>query len=482
MIPTKPSHNFGSRRIYYNNFAGHLLNAYNPNMLHLGMPYRWSDQDWASLVDSIADFGFNVFEFWLEPRLFSRLGLEEPFGIEFARQLRVIARHAHRRGLLMEMICGLATAGGAWHTLCPNLPEEWQEIQFLWDAWTRKLPELDIVGIFPGDPGACSLNVCSALTYIDKSIEIAHLVLKNLPEAEIEFNTWGPPFFGWGNLQGPPGWKGEFIPEYQHTAWDFDKRRADESMVHLVKRLPDFPSKTSIGVNLGFDSDGNPGGERDARHWVLEIAKTHAVQTWDFSLTEGENNVVPHYRFNRLFARRKQERELGVYRGGICFTMTPLLNQLSLYEAAHSFIDPGADPDRLAGDFYEGLFGSEGRKVVPYLVYFEVIRDWGNYHQIELPRREYHQKMCELEAILEALSARENPPFHVHPSPETYRQELLFFARFFREVSGEAPDYAELRQSYWQRVYAIYDQLPQHVDPRPHAAVDRLIHFFQTLL
>jgi hypothetical protein len=482
MPPLTPDHSFGARRIYYNNFAGHLLNAYNPNMLHLDLPYRWSDEDWTSLVDSIADFGFNVFEFWLEPRLFSRAGLEEPFGIEFARQLRVIARHAHRRGLLVEMICGLATVGGAWHTLCPNLPEEWQEIQFLWDAWTRKLPELDIVGIFPGDPGACSLNGCSALTYIDKSIEIAHLVVKNLPGAEVEFNTWGPPFFGWGNLQGPPGWKGEFIPEYQHTAWDFDKRRADESMAHLVKRLPDFPPETSIGVNLGFDGDGNPGGERDARSWVSEIAKTHPVQTWDFSLTEGENNVVPHYRFNRLFTRRKQERELGVYRGGICFTMTPLLNQLSLYEAARSFLDPDADPDALAGDFYEGLFGPSGRQVVPYLVYFEVIRDWGNYHQIELPRREYQQKMRELEAILEALSVRENPPFHVHPSPERYRQELLFFVRFFREISGESPDYALLRQRYWQRVYAIYDQLPQHVDPRPQAAVDRLVEYFQNLL
>ena len=89
--------------------------------------------------------------------------------------------------------------------------------------------------------------------------------------------------------------------------------------------------------------------------------------------------------------------------------------------------------------------------------------------------------MQELEALLESLVARENPAFHLHPSPEAYRLELLFFARFFREISGASPDYVALRQRYWQRVYAIYDQLPQHVDPRPHAAVDCLIQYFKTL-
>ena len=74
------------------------------------------------------------------------------------------------------MLCGLATTGSAWHTLCPNVEEEWAYINDLWSAWTRILPDLDIVGIFPGDPGACSRNGCTALTYIDKSIEIAELI------------------------------------------------------------------------------------------------------------------------------------------------------------------------------------------------------------------------------------------------------------------------------------------------------------------
>ena len=31
------------RIIYYNNFASHLLCAYNPNMYYPELPYRWSD-------------------------------------------------------------------------------------------------------------------------------------------------------------------------------------------------------------------------------------------------------------------------------------------------------------------------------------------------------------------------------------------------------------------------------------------------------
>ncbi len=471
-------HEFGSRRTYYNNFAAHLLNAYNPNMLYPDLPYRWSDRDWRSLVDMVAGFGFNVLEFWLVPRLFCREGLASEFGRTFVRQMNGIIDHAHSRGLKVEALCGLATVGTQWHTLCPNVPAEWEEIRFLWEAWARALPRLDIMGIFPGDPGACSRNGCTALTYIDRSIEIAQQVTRVLPGVEIEFHTWGPPFFGWGNIEGPEGWQGEFIAEYQHTAWRFDRDRADRSMAHLLQRLPYFPTGTSVALNMGFDSDGNPGGDRDARPWVAEVARTHPVQTWDFSLTEGENNVVPHYRFERLFGRRREERACGGYRGGICFTMTPLLNQLSLYESAQSFLNPDADPEVLAGDFYEALFGRQGRAIVPFLPLFEVIRDWGNYHIIDLPREVYHGQMLELARILRDLEGCERDEVPFHPSPSAYRRELTFFAELFAALSGSAPDFGALRQAYWDRVYRIYDHLPVHVDPRPHAATDRLIGHF----
>ncbi|HOD52420.1 MAG TPA: hypothetical protein PK166_06170 [Candidatus Hydrogenedentes bacterium] len=469
---------FGERRIYYNNFAAHLLNAYNPNMLYPDLPYRWSDADWRGLIDMVAGFGFNAFEFWLVPRLFCREGLASGFGREFIRQMTAVIDHAHTRNVKVILLSGLATVGADWRTYCPNVPQEWEELRWLWDTWTRTLPRLDGVSIFPGDPGACSRNGCTAETYIDKSVEIARLVRSNLPEAELEFGTWGPPFFGWGIIEGPENWQGEFLPEYQGTAWRFDADRARRSMEYLLGKLSQFPDKTSVAINLGFNPDGEPAGEASAIEWAREIAKQRPIQTWDFSLTEGENAIVPHYRFARLFERRRQERAAAPYRGGICFTMTPLLNQLSLYESAQSFLDPDAEPDRLAQTFYERLFGPAGKDVVQYLPLFEVLRDWGNYTRIDLSRGAYHQQMTAFAECLRGLEgeAREDVPFH--PGVDTYRLELLFFAELFAALSGPAPDYDGLRRHYWERVYRIYDSLPQHVDPRPHGATDALIRHF----
>jgi hypothetical protein len=474
-----PSSCFGQRRIYYNNFAEHLLNAYNPNMTYPDLPYRWSDADWRACVDMVADFGFTVLEYWLVPRLFCREALESPVGLEFARQMNVVAEHAHRRGLQVEVLAGLATVGDAWHTYCPGVPEEWAEIRYLWREWTRRLTGTDLVGIFPGDPGACSRNGCTALTYIDRSCDIAALVRKSLPAAEIEFHTWGPPFFGWGNIQGPPGWKGEFIQKYQRTAWDFDKRRADEAMQHLLARLPDFPPATAVAINLGFNPDGNPVGEQDARPWAREIAKTNPILTWDFSLTEGENAILPHYRFERLFAQRRREREAAPYAGGICFTMTPLLNQLSLFESARSFQCPDADPGEVALEFFRRVWGPGAEAAAAFMPLFEIIPDWGSYVKHDISRETYHRRMGEFVALLKSLEGCLAPSVAFHPSPEAFRRELLFFALLFEELSGPAPDYDGLRARYWHRVYAIYDRLPRHVDPRPHSATDHLIRFFQ---
>ncbi len=472
---------YPQRRICYVNFAEHLLNAFDPNMIYPGLPNRWRDEDWYRFIDMLAAFGYNVFEFWLVPRLFSRKGLEEPFGREFARQMNACIEYAGSRGVDVELLSALTTVGDDWHTHCPHIPAEWEEVCYLWDQWTRRLPGIKIVGLFPGDPGGCSRNGCTAETYIDGCIEVAEIVKRNLPTAEIEFGTWGSPFWGWGIIEGPPNWQGEFIPEIQHTAWRFDPHRAEASMRYLLKRLPAFPADTSVAINLGFNGDGNPVGEQDARPWAREIARTHRVLTWDYSLTEGENAIYPHYRFDRLFARRREEREAAPYSGGIAYTMTPLLNQLSLYEAARSFIEPGADHHALAQEFYIRLFGPQGREVASFMPLFEIVPDWGHYARFGLAREEYHRQMAQFGEILRAVEGHDREDLPFHPTPEEYRRELLFFADLFAALSGPAPDYPALRQSYWQHVYAIYDHLPQHVDPRPAMATDRLIEFFRIL-
>ena len=470
---------FGTRRIYYNNFAAHLLNVYNPNMLYPGLPNTWTDDDWYKTLEMIKAFGFNTFQFWLVPRLFCREGIDSEYGRAFIRQMHEIISYAQHLELQVDMLCSLATVGSDWHTLCPNIDDEWDEIRYLWNAWALILP-VDRVSIFPGDPGACSRNGCTALTFIDKSLEIAQLVKKPLPNSEIVLHTWGPPFFGWGNIAGPEGWQGEFVQKYQHTAWAFDRERMEHSMEHLLARLPDFPQPTTVAINLGFNPDGKPEGESSAITWANEIAKTYPVETWDFSLTEGENAILPHYRFKRLFEQRRRERTAAPYRGGICFTMTPRLNQLSLYASAQSFLTPDADPEVIISEFYTKLFGPDGKELVPYLPLLEIVPDWGKYHHITMPRKTYHAKMRQLSMCIKGLRAVQSEEFPISPSPESHRRELLFYADLFAALSGPSPDYDRLKASYWQKVYSIYNQLPEHVDPRPHRATDNLIRRFSS--
>jgi hypothetical protein len=202
------------------------------------------------------------------------------------------------------------------------------------------------------------------------------------------------------------------------------------------------------------------------------------VCSWDFSLTEGENAIMPHGRLRRLFARRREEREAGGYSGGICFTMTPRLSQPSLYAAAQSFIRPDADPLAVAGDFFARMYRAQGRALAPYLPLFEIVPDWGNYVKVLLTREQYHARMKEFVAMLRDLRSglREDVPFH--PAPAEWHAELLFFAELFAELSGPSPDWSGLEKRYWNRVYAIYDKLPDHVDPRPRTATQALIKIF----
>lgn len=450
-----------------------------------GLPHRWSDEDWRRFLRMIRHFGYTEFEFWLTPRLFSREGLDSDWGRQFARQIQVVIDYAGEIGLSAKMLCILTTVGEHWHTHCPNLAPEWSEVRFLWHEWTRRLRGLGVVCIFPGDPGGCSRNGCTAETYVDRSLEICEIVRQHHPSATIELGTWGNPIWGWGNIQGPPDWDGRFFQEMQPTAWRFDRRRADRAMEHLLKRLGDFPERTRVAINMGFNSDGDPDaddGRQDARPWAREIAKTHPIVTWDMSLCEGENAIVPHCRVKRLFAQRRREREAAPYIGGICFTMTPLLNPLSLYLGAQSFVQPDADGRDLARSFFRRLFGPQAEVLADLMEYFEVIPDWGNYEGQLASAEELGNRFSQMVEVLEGLngaSADAAVGECFHPHPEHYRTELLFFAKLFAQLSAGRIDPEAAEREYWNHVYAIYDRLPQHVDPRPRAATRQIVRWFQ---
>ena len=103
-------------------------------MLYPELSFRWSDDEWYRCLDMVKSFGFNTFEFWLEPRLFCREGLEEEYGVLFSDQIRRVIAYAHSVELDVFMLLSLATVGSDWKTLCPNIPDEWDEIEYLWQT------------------------------------------------------------------------------------------------------------------------------------------------------------------------------------------------------------------------------------------------------------------------------------------------------------------------------------------------------------
>ena len=135
-----------------------------------------------------------------------------------------VIAYAKRRGVAVHPIQAVNTVGQQWHYHCPHVPEEHAEIVALWDHWSRAMQGNELIGFFPGDPGGCTQNGCTAETYVDLCLELAQVVRKNNPGVKIEVGTWGEPFGGWG----VPLWTGK--PE-----------RAERAMKYFLGKLPEFP-------------------------------------------------------------------------------------------------------------------------------------------------------------------------------------------------------------------------------------------------
>lgn len=433
------------RRVYHVRFASHLLNTYGPNQLYPELGLRWSDEEWFRHLQMIQAFGYNVFQFALEPRLCAPDAHQTEYGKAFYKQMAAVTTHARSIGLETCLLAPLAPA-----SLCPADPEEWTRIRSLWSSWLTLLPQLTSVAIAPGE--GCARNGCTARTFIDRALLLADLVSRQLPKAFVEVHTWGPPFLGWG----AKGWK-------------TDRARADDALGYLVKKLPELPPGSIVALNLGLNPEGAPDGGAGA--WAREIAKTARVVTWDPSPEEEEEPVLPRYGLERIYGRRKAEREAGPYAGGLYSTCTPTLNQLGAFAAARSFMTPEDNGNETARSFLQGIFGTQGRAVAEGLPLFD--------HPAELPRGDVKKRMALLLDLLSSLKARSHGPFH--PDPENWRKELVFFARLCRDLADLTPDYDELHQRYWYHVYRIHDRHPDGVDPRPAELARKLIQRFREL-
>jgi hypothetical protein len=124
-------------RICYVNFAEHLQNAFNPNVLYDVPVNRWTPAQWERFIDMVSAFRYNLFEFWLVPTLFSPEALKGgKIQGQFAETINHVIVYAKRRGVAVHPIVA-NTVGAKWQPLCPHDPKERAELFALWDHWSR---------------------------------------------------------------------------------------------------------------------------------------------------------------------------------------------------------------------------------------------------------------------------------------------------------------------------------------------------------
>ncbi|MCY2993517.1 MAG: hypothetical protein NTY19_37410 [Planctomycetota bacterium] len=507
-------------RICYVNFAEHLQNAFNPNVLFDVPVNRWSDVEWDRFIDMISGYRYNVFEFWLVPTLFSSEALKGgKIPTEFAAIMNRVIAYAKTRGVAVHPIQAVNTIGQQWYCACPKDAQDHDQIVALWDHWSKTFRGNQFIGFFPGDPGGCFRNGCTAETYVDLCLELSRIVRRNNPGVTIEIGTWGDPMAGWG----VPLWTGK--PE-----------RAQQAMKYFFQKLPEFPPDTFTSINLGFSPDCLPTHGGDGRPSAQHAAKTHRVLTWDYSVTEGEGTVSPRCRVRRMFQRRREELALGCYSGGICYTMAPKLNCASIFCCAEAYWNPALEPDSVLADFGRFTFGDELAGIGPLLEEFEVIPDWGYYPPFPYSPQRLEASIAKLLPLLERVGADWQPRLPLGPTMAEYRRSLLFYADLFRRLatvavrldevaavakaagktaasrnelvsldelrdlllqSDEYPQKPRLRElaaeleqldvraltkSYWDTVYGIYGVIPHPVDPRAQGATSTLFSRFHCSL
>ena len=470
-------------RSYYMQFASHLLNSWNVNVLFPGAPGRWNEREFERLLDMVKAFGFTCFEYWVVPTLYDPGALaNEGRYAAFAETMRRVNEQAHARGLQTKYICVPNRIGHEWYYACPNDADDLALIEKLWRYWTGALRGTDIVGIFPGDPGGCNRNGCDHNTYIELALRLTEIIHEENPDATVEIGTWGSPFSGWGDdLLRVDDWDGTFTSlrrgkEEMNAEggiiWRGTPERAERAMAGFLEQLPRFPDDAMVAINLGFspDADATVGG--DAREYVREVAKVRRINSWDYSVAEGELVVYPHWRLPRIFSRRREERAVAPYHGAMSYTMSPRLSHMSMYAAAQAGMDPDRDPNAVSREFCRRVFGEEHEILGELFEAFEVVPGWGHHPRRLWSRDEARRAYVKIIEHLESADTN-GCDLPLFPSPEEYRQDLLWFARMFARLADENPDREEIRREYSQKAFGIYDDIPMSVDRRADAAAGR---------
>lgn len=462
-------------RTCYVNFAEHLQNAWNVNFIYQDAPGTWSEADWKAFFKEIRTFGYTNFQFWIPPTLVVPGKQRDAAAVQFQN----IMKYCHAEGLTANPMLAVNTIGAEWYFACPNCKEDRARIMEFWQFYADRLRDADIFTIFPGDPGGCNRNGCDHNTFLTLAAELAHMLKQNMPHVTVEVGTWGTPFTGWGDdMRRVPDWDGTWnmltnpetvTPEVPCHIWNGTPERAAQCMEDFLKQLHIFPKDTMFSINSGFNPDCEPTEGYDGRPLIQKVSETHRVNSWDYSASEGELVCYPHFRVGKYQRKRKLELDAAPLHGAICYTMSPKLNQLMLYSAAQLMQYPDKDPYEIAGDFTEQVFAD--RKIGELMDAFEIVPGWG-YEPTPHDKETLIKRLSELVLRLQqAEGAKSALP--LFPSPEEYRETLLWHAENFLYLLSDSPDRSAIRKEYWNRALSVYDTIPKAVDERSELAADQ---------
>ena len=137
-----------THRTCYVNFAEHLQNTWNVNLLYEDAPGIWTEAEWEAFFKELKAFGFTNFQFWIPPTL-CKPGEQRNKAI---RQLNMIIHKCHQAELTVNPFIAVNTIGAEWYFACPNDPEDRKRILEIWEFFADNLTEADIVLYFPEIP------------------------------------------------------------------------------------------------------------------------------------------------------------------------------------------------------------------------------------------------------------------------------------------------------------------------------------------
>jgi hypothetical protein len=322
-----------------------LAIAEEPKMPNRGM-YLWARKDYFGKPDQVdryieefALWGCNALAFWFEMGMFD--SLDDPEAqrwLEMYRRFYTTARRmGMKTGLIMVVNDAYKTSpeelrispiiGCPNHYLCPSKPGSVDRMIAWQEQVLKALPTIDILNLFPADPGGCSCADCTPWPtrgFWRIAKPLAERVHELSPKTAIWIDTWhlNHPTFGgkdWKNLvanlnwsKDRPEWFAGFevglAPKHGYAGMSAEDRKCYNEAKQPLMVFPDISmwgNHPGMLVNKdywkslqaemnGYSPELMKGGWPYSERWNTDIASVMFL-SWFWSPQKSVEKVLDGY-------------------------------------------------------------------------------------------------------------------------------------------------------------------------------------------